>query len=745
MGVVYKARDLRLDRPVALKFFSANFCDNDAMRLRFMQEARAASALDHPNICTIYSIEDAEDGGLFIAMAYYEGENLHRRIERGLLGIREAVEIAIRIGRALAKAHEHGIVHRDVKPANVMLTREGEVKLLDFGLAMLAGSVRNTQPGLALGTPAYMAPEQAAGRECDARADIWALGVVLYEMLTGQLPFHGSGLAMLYSIRYDDPAPAATLRPGVPPELDHIISTALSKTIARRYNAADMVAALRGVLASSELPSQSSVTEVLQQTSITEAMRPPSTARTVPSIAVLPFANLSHDPENEYFSEGLAEELITALAQVEGLHVVSRTSTFQVKGKNLDVHQIGSLLRVNTVLEGSVRKAGDRVRVNTQLVNVVDGYQIWSERFDRRLEDIFAIQDEIAYSIVSALRVKLTGQAASLLPRKRPENMEAYNLYLKGRYHWNKQSEEGLRQAMQHYEAAIAEDPQFAPAWAGLADYYAAVGFWSVMAPEEVWPKARRHALRAIDLDRNLAHAEVSLGYVGIFCDWDWIEAGRHFRRAVELSPSDASVRYAHAVYLTQMAKLDEARSEMQRALNLDPLGTHMSTGLALILYYRREYDLAVEQAHKSLELDPNFFEGRVALGLICLEASRAEQGVRRLEVARAESGDNPLVLGLLGYGYGVAGSPDRAREILTRLEALSGERYVAPISRALVHIGLANHDQAFDWLEQAAAAHDALLCYLDVMPVYDSLRHDARFPELRRKIGFAVRDTELA
>jgi serine/threonine protein kinase/tetratricopeptide (TPR) repeat protein len=741
MGVVYKAHDLRLDRPVALKFFGSNFCDDDAMRQRFMQEARAASALDHPNICTIYSIEDTDDGGLFIAMAYYEGENLHYRIQRGRLEMREAVQIAMAVGRALSKAHEHGIVHRDVKPANVMLTRGGEVKLLDFGLAILAGSVRTTQPGQVMGTPAYMAPEQALGEPCDARADIWALGVVLYEMLTGQLPFHGPGHAMLRSILHDAPRPAGQLRPGIPPELDAVLSTALAKDADRRFDtAAALVADLHAVLASPGLRSESGATEALEPPALAATRPTAAVARTVPSIAVLPFANLSRDPDNEYFSEGLAEELITALAQVEGLHVVSRTSTFQFKDKAADVRQIGSTLRVSTVLEGGVRKAGDRVRVTAQLVNVADGYQLWSQRFDCHLEDIFAVQDEIAQSIVSALRGKLTGDMPALAPRKRPENMEAYHLYLKGRYHWNKQSEEGLRQALQHYEASIVEDPGFAPGWAGLADYYAAVGFWSVLPPEEVWPKARKNALRAVELDPLLAHAQISLGYVGIFCDWDWSEAGRHFRRAVELSPGDANARYAHAVYLTQMSRLDEALREMLRAQDLDPLAMNVNTALALVHYYRRQYDRAIEQARKTLELDPNYFEMRVGLGLIYLQTSQVQEGVRRLETARMESGDNPLILGLLGYGYGVAGMAESAQEILGRLEGLSQERYVAPISRALVHIGLGSHDQAFAWLDQAAEAHDALLCYLDVMPIYDSLRPDARFPKLHRRIGLANR-----
>jgi serine/threonine-protein kinase len=744
MGVVYKARDLRLERFVALKFLATDRLENDSARQRFIQEAKAASALDHPNICTIYSIEETDEGETFITMAYYEGENLQHRIERGVVSINEALDIAIQIGRGLSKAHEYGIVHRDVKPANVMLTADGTVKLLDFGIAILGGSVRSTQPGIAVGTPAYMSPEQARSEECDARTDIWGLGVVLYMMLTGQWPFHGHQQhAIVQSILNDDPRPAGELRTGVPASIDRAIATALAKDPARRYRTAkEFINALNSVLETRPVPA-AELAETVADTAAAGLHETPAAIRAAPSIAVLPLANLSRDPDNEYFSDGIAEEIITALAQVDGLRVVSRTSAFQFKGKSGDVREIGRNLRVDSVLEGSVRMAGDRVRVAVQLVNVADGYQVWSQRFDRQMKDIFAIQDEIAQSIVSALRIKLaTGvsQTAQIAPRPRPENMAAYTLYLKGRYQWNKQTEEGLRLAAQYFDEAIAEDPQYAPAWAGLADYNIALGFWSVMPPDELWPKARKHALRAAELDPALPHGQVSMGYVRVFCDWNWTEAGRHFEKAVELSPGDSQARYAHAVYLTQMGRMDEALIEMRHALSLDPLALNVNTALALVYYYRREYDRAIDVAQKTLQLDPNHFEMQVGLALIRLQTSRFDEGVQALEALCTASGDNPLILGLLGYGYGVAGMDSKARDVIERLELLSKERYVAPISRALVHIGLAAHDEAFAWLERAAAAHDVLLCYLDVMPCYDPLRRDARFPALRQKIGLVSR-----
>jgi serine/threonine-protein kinase len=745
MGVVYKARDIRLERFAALKFLGAAGSDNEFARMRFMQEARAASALDHPNICTIYGIEDTDDGQLFIAMSCYEGENLRQRLNRGLMSVKEAVAIATQIANGLGKAHEHGIVHRDVKPSNVMLTKDGGVKLLDFGVALLGESVRTTKPGTSVGTPAYMSPEQVRGEPVDSRTDLWSLGVVLYEMLTDRLPFPSTEVyALLNAILTADVRPPGAVRQGIPAGLDGVLARILAKDREYRYpTAREFVGELRGEMQGDGTvrdlsATRTSYTIPAQGVSISTA----SLTRAGISILVLPFTNLSSDPENEYFADGLTEELITDLGQVAGLRVVSRNSAFQFKGKPADVRKTGHELRVTSVLEGSVRKAGDRLRITAQLVNVLDGYQVWSQRYDRRVADVFAIQDEIVASIVSALRTTLTGAPSEMISsRRRPENMEAYNLYLKGRYHVNRQTPDGLRKAAEFFEKAIAEDPAYAPAWAGLADYYISMGFWSVLPSDEIWPKARRNAQRAVDLDPDLAHAQTALGYVRIFCDWDWQEAGRNFHRAVELSPGDSQAAYANGLYLTQMSRTDEALDEFRRALKLDPLAMNVNTGLALVYYYRREYDKAIAQGMKTLEMEPAYFEMRAAMGLIHLQTARFDEGLKYLEGVREESDDNPLILGLLGYGYGVAGKDDDARRVLNRLGDLAATKYVAPVSYALTHIGLGDHDGAFAWLDKAATAHDSLVCYLDVMPCYDPLRHDSRFPELRGRMGFAVNE----
>lgn len=740
MGIVYKARDIRLERLVALKFLGSGAAESETARQRFIQEARAASALDHPNICTIYGIEDTDDGQMFIAMACYEGETLRRRLERGPISVKAAVGIALQVAQGLQKAHEHGIVHRDVKPGNIMLTRDGGVKLLDFGLALLGQSIRTTQPGTSIGTPAYMSPEQIGGEVCDARTDIWSIGVVLYEMLTGDLPFRGRAHGVMVSVLQDEPRPPSELRTGVPPAFDLVLARALTKDCDLRYQTIrEFIADLRAAIQSEGLASDMAETET-SVGSVTNALSgSAASARAGLSIMVLPFTNLSRDEENEYFADGLTEELITDLGQVRGLRVVSRNSAFQFKGKSVDVRKIGQELRVSSILEGSVRKAGDRLRITAQLVNVSDGYQAWSQRFDRRMEDVFAIQDEIVSKIVSGLTARLTGaEGEAVPPRRRPENLEAYNLYLKGRYHLNRQTPDEFEKAAALFESAIAEEPEYAPPWAGLADYYASMGFWCVMPSDQVWPKARRNAQRAVELDPTLAHAQTALGYVRIFCDWDWADAGRNFRRAIELAPGDSQAAYAHGLYLTQMRRTDEALAEFRRALALDPLSMNVNTGLALVYYYRREYGKAIAQGMKTLELDPDYFEMHTAMGLIYLQTSHFDEGLKYLEGVRARSGDNPLILGFLGYGYGVAGMDDKARKILQRLEGLASERYVAPVSRALIYIGLGEHDAAFEWLDRAATIHDSLICYLDVMPCYDPLKHDSRFPALRERMGLA-------
>lgn len=485
MGEVYLAEDLRLGRKVALKLLPSDLTRDEAAKARLIREARTASLLDHPHICTVYDIEELSTGQLLLVMAYCDGVTLKTRLEQGPLPIEEAVGLACQMAEALIEAHSRGIVHRDIKPANAMVTKSGRLKLVDFGLAHLPEATALTAAGTILGTPAYMAPEQLRGEEADARADLWALGAVLYEMLAGRPPFGGAILeAVLYSVVHEAPEPVDRVRNGLPAALVRIVNRALAKDRQSRYQQAEqMLAELHTCQA---------------RLSAGEARAVGVATAQIPSIAVMPFANLSADPEQEYFCEGMTEELITALGAIDGLRVAAKTSTFHVKGKDLEIRAIGDQLNVETLLEGSVRKVGDRLRVTAQLVNVSDGYHLWSERYDRRLDDVFAVQDEIARAIVAKLKVKLVGPQEAPLVKRASANLEAYQLYLKGRYHFARRYKGGLEQAVDCFSRALDLDRDFAPALAGLADGLSVTGFYGFGLPRALVPKARQAAERAL-------------------------------------------------------------------------------------------------------------------------------------------------------------------------------------------------------------------------------------------------------
>jgi serine/threonine-protein kinase len=722
MGVVYKAQDTKLDRLVALKFLPKHLlCDNEA-KARFEHEAKAASALDHPNICNIHEIDEVE-GECFISMAYVEGKSIKELLKEKTFSIEEILNVAIQVAEGLNAAHKKGIVHRDIKSDNIMLTADGLVKIMDFGLAKLRGVSRVTKEGTTLGTLSYMSPEQVHGIEVDQRSDIFSFGVVLYDLVTGQLPFRGEHeAAIVYSILNEMPEPLARYKSGVPEVLQRIVSKALEKNREMRYQHVDDLSAdLRKLR-----------TEV--EAGLTKTLE--TSKKLMPSIAVLPFRDLSSQKDQEYFCDGIAEELTNALVNVEGLTVAAVTSSFQFKGKNQDVRKIGEQLDVSTVLEGSVRKAGNRVRITCQLINVADGYHLWSQTFDREMEDIFKIQDEISQAVVDALKIKLVASQKESLVRRYPENLEAYNLYLKGRYFWNKRYEVGLQKGMEYFQQAIEKDPTYALAYAGIADSYNVLGYYNFLPPKEACPKGKKAAIKALEIDSELAEAHTSVGWVKTFYDWDWKGAEREFKHSLELNPNYATTHHYYALYLLAMRRFDEAFKEIQKAQELDPLAIMINTTVGIVLYFMRRHEEALEQYLKTIDMDPNFPLTHAYIVGPYVEKSQFEEAIDECEKAYALSGGSTYAKSFLGYVYAISGNNKRGKEVIDELIELSKRKYVSPTEIASIYIWLDEKDKAFEWLQKGFDEKDNWLVWLNVHPIYDKLRSDPRFTSLLKKVG---------
>jgi serine/threonine protein kinase/tetratricopeptide (TPR) repeat protein len=725
MGEVYRARDPRLGRDVAIKVLPAEFSADADRSRRFEQEARAAAALNHPNILAVHDIGTC-DGSPYIVSELLDGDTLRERLAGGTLTVRRAVEIASQLVRGLAAAHERGIVHRDLKPDNVFLTRDGRVKILDFGIAKTAPVTADvtralqTLEGTVLGTVGYMAPEQLRGEPTDARADIFAVGIILHEMIAGQRPFHrGSAADTMSAVLREEP-PDLAGQPGTPATLARIVRRCLEKDPIDRFQTArDLGFAL--------------------ETIADVASPPPKPEVEDRSVAVLPFANMSADPDSEYFSDGLADELINALTHLPGLRVASRTSAFRFRGRDVDIKEIGRALRVATVLEGSVRRTGQRLRVTAQLINVADGYHRWSERYDREMADVFEIQDNIVASIIKALAPALLGEAKAVV--KRPtDNLEAYEWYLKGRQYWHQRSPNLMPIAIRSFEQAIAIDPDYALAYAGLADCHIALRGWGWVPVATSRPPAEAALTRALALDPMLPEVEFSQAIFILNFDRAWLQAEPYFRHAVELNPRWSLAHLFYGMFLAAAYRPDEASAQVQVALDLDPLSPWVHAGSALTLNMTGAYPEAERLARRALDLQPDYLPGLYALAgsLICCDRAVAAIPVADRAAALSRA---PVFVGMLGLVYGRGGRADG----LTQLEHELDERrergeYITPWSLVSFAIGRGDGAMVRATLERCLADHTPFIGLRTLGPLLDEWRTDRAIDELLLRLGDGVR-----
>jgi serine/threonine protein kinase/Tfp pilus assembly protein PilF len=816
MGEVYLAEDTRLGRRVALKLLPAQFIKDEDRLRRFEQEARAASALNHPNIITIHEV-GVENGTHFIATELIEGETLRQRLKRERMSLSEALDVAVQVASALAAAHQVGIIHRDTKPENIMLRPDGYVKVLDFGIAKLTEKfveqqsttsdsmdavtvgVVNTEANIVMGSPSYMSPEQARGQSVDGRTDIFSLGVILYEMIAGQRPFDGPSVSdIIVAILERQPPPLSRYVTDISPRLENIVAKSLAKDRESRYQTiTDMLADLKRqkrrvdfeagldesvspdfhseptVPISPQQDSHATVKEFAASSSQMNTARSTSSAeyivteikqhkigfiaafalliiavtaaafffmrgegrQPINSIAVLPFANESSDPNTEYLSDGITESLINNLSQSRSLKVMSRNSVFRYKGQDVSAKTVADDLSVQGVLTGRIVQLGDNLTIKIELIDARDNTQVWGEQYSRKMSEIISMQEEIAKEISEKLQLRLTGEDEKRVSKRYTNNSEAYQLYLRGRFYWNKRTEESLKKGIEYFNQAIEKDPLYALPYVGVANCYAVLTELETSPPKELYPKVKAAAARALEIDDSLAEAHTALAAVNEY-EWNWAEAENQYKRAIELNPSYETAHHWYAAYLISRSRSDEAIREMRQALELDPLSLIINTSMGRVLFGARQYDQAIEQLKKTLDLDPNFAEAHFQIGMVYEQKRMYDDAIREFQKS-VELFDDQAMTAWVARAYAVSGRRAEAERLLAELMEMSKQKYVSPYPLATVYAALGDKDRAFEWLEKVYEEHSYYVIWLNIDPIFDQMRTDARFTGLLNRVGF--------
>jgi len=758
MGRVYKVFDTDIKEKVALKLLKPEIASDTETIERFSNELRYARKISHRNVCRMYDLGKSE-GTYFITMEYVHGEDLKSMIRMSTgLTVGTVLSIGKQVCDGLAEAHSLGVVHRDLKPQNIMIDKGGNAKIMDFGIARSIRERGITGPSVMIGTPEYMSPEQAEAKEVDHRSDIYSLGIILYEMATGKVPFEGdTALSIAMKHKGEIPKSPKEINPNIPADLSGLILKCLEKDKARRYQTA---AELRSELEKIEkrIPTTEVVVpkpKALTSKEITVKFSPKKLLipglfiaalviaavmiiwRFIPqekatpaklakhSIAVLPFEDLSPTKDQEYLCNGIAETLINSLSNIKDLWIPARASSFSFKGKNLGIREIGRQLGVDNLLEASVQVIGNRLRITPKIISVDDGSQVWSNQYDRQMEDVFAVQDEIAREIVKALKITLLGEKEAPFLKSYTANSEAYQAYLKGRFYWDKRTAEGMRKSIEYFEQAIEKDPSYALAYVGIADSYITLVEWAVLPAKEGFPKAKEAAMRALEIDDSLGEAHNSLASVKYGFDWDWKEAEKEYKKAIELSPSYATAHQWYGEFLTFLGRFDEGLKEIKRAQELDPLSLMINAVGGLFFCLARDYDKGIDQCKKTLEMDPDFRAAHAYLYMNYAGKGMYEEALS----AAQKSGDQHFIAAC----YALMNRQAEARRLLAELlkKPQPSETQIAA-----VYIALGENEEAWKWLEKAYDERSYFLTWIKVLPPYDVVRSDPRFQELLKKVG---------